>query len=392
MRPDPSRAAEAVPFWRQFWTSADPIMIDAGAGGELLVARVRVVMTAVLLVIPAINLARGPRVEENFVGIGISLLALALALVLYHLVKREVYRPWLGFATSAMDVSLVSGALAVFLLLGTPHTAVNSKVIYEVYFLAIFATSLRYDARVCITTGALAVLQYAAIVAWADWHWDLNGPGFAPYTYGMFSWSAQGSRLLILAIGGVLSTLIVLRTQRLRQLSTSDRLTGLFNRGYFDARFAAELSRARRSGHPLTIAMLDVDHFKRFNDEYGHTAGDAALRAIAHMLRHALRRSDIVARYGGEEFVLVFPETLPEHVVEKLDALRETVTRAKIRLPGRQSISGLTVSAGVASFPHDATAVDALIESADQRLFVAKAEGRNRIVGPQAVAVATESR
>jgi diguanylate cyclase (GGDEF)-like protein len=208
----------------------------------------------------------------------------------------------------------------------------------------------------------------------------------------MFSWSAQGSRLLILAIGGVLSTLIVLRTQRLRQLSTSDRLTGLFNRGYFDARFAAELSRARRSGHPLTIAMLDVDHFKRFNDEYGHTAGDAALRAIAHMLRHALRRSDIVARYGGEEFVLVFPETLPEHVVEKLDALRETVTRAKIRLPGRQSISGLTVSAGVASFPHDATAVDALIESADQRLFVAKAEGRNRIVGPQAVAVATESR
>lgn len=365
-------------------------MVDAGAGGELLVARARVAMTAALLLIPAVNLLTAPDDPENFVGFGIASLAVLLALGLHQLVRREVYRPWLGFLTSAMDVSLVSAGLATFVVLGEPHTAVNSKVLFEVYFLAIFATSLRYDARVCVATGALAVLEYAGVAFAAAAGRNLNDPFYAPFPYGMFSWSAQLSRMLILALAGVLSTLIVLRTQKLRQLSTSDRLTRLFNRGYFDARLAAELSRVGRSGQPLTLAMLDVDHFKRFNDEYGHTAGDAALRSIAHMLRHTLRRSDIVARYGGEEFVLVFPETTPDAVVEKLDALRATITEAKIRLPGRQSVTGLTVSAGVASFPHDAAGTEELIEVADKRLFQAKAEGRNRVVGPTPVALTGE--
>ena len=376
------RPPEPRSLWRRIWATADPIMVDAGAGGELLVARARLVLTSVLLVIPAVSMVQDPRIAENWVGIGVSLVSVALAAALFHLVKRDVYRPWLGFLSSALDVSLVSAALAAFFFLDAPHTAVNSKVLFEVYFLAIFATSLRYDARVCVTTGILAVAQYAAIATYADWRWALNDPSFAPFPYGMFSWNAQGARLLILAAAGALSTTIVLRTMRLRQFSTSDRLTGLFNRGYFDARLASELSRARRTGHPLALVMLDVDHFKRFNDEHGHAAGDAALRALALLVRGAVRRSDIVARYGGEELVLVFPETEPEAAVEKIEALRLSVAGTTIRLPRGRSASGLTISAGVASFPRDTVSADELLEFADRRLFAAKGAGRNRVVGP----------
>ncbi|HEU4700095.1 MAG TPA: GGDEF domain-containing protein [Gemmatimonadales bacterium] len=367
-------------LWQRLWRPADPVMVDAGAGGELLVARVRLLLTGILLVIPATNVLLDPRIEENYVGLGVTLLALALALVLFHLVKRDVFRPWLPFLTSAMDVTLVSLALASFLVLGAPHTAVNSKVLFEVYFLAIFGTSLRYDARVCVLTGALAILEYGAIVAWAATHWRLNDPVFAPFPYGMFSWNAQGGRLVILAAAGVLSTTIVLRTQRLRHLSTSDRLTGLFNRGYFEARLAAELSRARRSGQPLSLVVVDVDHFKRFNDQHGHPAGDVALRTIGTLLRHAVRRSDIVARWGGEEFVLVFPETEAEATYEKLEQIRRAVAQAPIRLPRQQGTGTLTISAGIAAWPRDAAGIEELLAAADARLFAAKAAGRDRVV------------
>ena len=385
MHPDPPRT-DSVSWWRRLWTTADPIMVDAGMGGELLVARVRVALTGGMMLIPAMNLIRSPGELENRAGMALASVALLLATAIMVSVRRNMYHRWLGFVTSAMDVTLVSAGLASFLLLNLPHTAVNSKVIFPVYFLAIFATSLRYDARVCITTGLLAVMEYAGIVLWAGWGWHLNDPVYAPYPYGMFSWSAQGARLLILFAAGGLSTLIVVRTQRLRQLSTSDRLTGLFNRGYFEARLAAELSRARRSGSSLSLAMLDVDHFKRFNDQYGHTAGDAALRTIANLIRHPLRRSDIVARYGGEEFVLVFPDTAPDAVLEKLEAIRETIAGTPIKLPRRQPVPGLSISAGIASFPHDSSEAEALIEFADARLFRAKEEGRNRIVGSTASA------
>ncbi|HET8650375.1 MAG TPA: GGDEF domain-containing protein [Gemmatimonadales bacterium] len=386
MTPELPRATDLLPWWRRLWTTADPVMIDAGAGGELIVARVRLCLIGGLFVIPLVNYIQNRSATENQVGLGIGLMAVAVAGVILLSIKRNMYRPWLGFITSAIDVSLVSAGLAAFLVLDLPHTAVNSKVLFPVYFLAMFATSIRYDARVCITTGVLMLLEYAAIVWVAATHWSLNDPAYAPFTYGMFSWSAQIGRLVILLAAAVLATVVVVRTQRLRQLSTSDRLTGLFNRGYFEARLGAELSRARRGGSPLSLVMLDVDHFKRFNDRFGHLAGDMALRTIANLMRHALRRSDIIARFGGEEFVLVFPETEPDAVLEKLESIREAVASATIRLHRNQPIGGITVSAGIASFPHDSADAESLIDAADARLFRAKEGGRNRIVGPTAAA------
>jgi hypothetical protein len=133
--------------------------------------------------------------------------------------------------SSSFDVTLITAALGLFLLTNQPHTAVNSKVVFEGYFLAIGSTSLRYDKRICITAGLLAFAEYFAIVFFAARRWDLNSPVYAPYPYGLFSWSAQISRLIMMLTAAALGVALVSRSQRLLQLATSDPLTGLFNRG-----------------------------------------------------------------------------------------------------------------------------------------------------------------
>ncbi len=366
---------------RRIWQPTDAFLLSAGAKGELLIARIRLLLTALLLLIPLNAYISYPDARENYVGIAVSLGSVAFALAVYLAVRREHHRPWLGFATTIFDVTSVSAALAAFMLLDQPLTAVNSKVVFEAYFLAIGATALRYDVRTCFLAGALALAQYMGIVAYADAHWDLNSPALAPYTYGTFEWGAQISRLMLLFIAALLSATIVVRAHQLRRLSAIDRLTGLFNRGYFDERVEAELSRARRGQQPLSLVMIDVDHFKRFNDRYGHAAGDTALRTIAALVRNMVRRHDIVSRYGGEEFVVVLPETSADAAVEKLESIRAAVEAAAIRLPRQQGSGSLTISAGVSTFPADGVTTDDLLDEADARLFRAKKSGRNRVIG-----------
>src|SRR5690606_33364559 len=170
----------------------------------------------------------------------------------------------------------------------------------------------------------------------------------------------------------VLSTSVVWRIARLRHLLMMDRLTGLPNRGYLDARFGAEVARARRHGRPLALAMVDVDHFKRFNDNFGHAAGDAGLKVVAATIRRSLRASDIVARYGGEEFVVVLPETGLEAAMEKLEAIRLAIANTIIPIPRQTTAVTLTVSAGVAVLGRDGEDGHALLDRADERLFRAK--------------------
>ncbi|MEP7326279.1 MAG: GGDEF domain-containing protein [Gemmatimonadota bacterium] len=358
----------------------DPLMLDAGAEGEILVARIRLFVTALLVLIPLFAVSGNTSVE-TLIGLGTTLAALLFAVAVYLLVRQGFYRPWLGMLTSILDVSLVSGALVMFLVVDLPHTAVNSRVVFEVYFLAIAATSLRYDVRICLVAGLLSLAEYASIVLYAESHWALNSAIFAPFPYGMFDWGSQVSRLVIMFAASILSTAVVLRAQRLRRLSTSDRLTGLMNRGYFDDRMTSEVSRARRYNYAMSVAMIDVDHFKRFNDTMGHAAGDVALQILADTIRGSLRQSDVIARYGGEEFVVILPITPLGAAVDKIEAMRLEVANLVIDIPKRGVQARLTISAGVAGLPEDGQKEDDLLDVADRRLFQAKQEGRNKVVG-----------
>ena len=367
------------------WSRPDPVLANAGLAGELLVAKVRLVLAAIFLLIPLTNSLFFPvEPKEGLVGISLSTGTFLLSLAVYVMVSREFNPSWLTFATSSFDVTLVSTALAVFLLLQEPHTAVNSKVVFEGYFLAIASTCLRYDKRVCITAGVLAFSEYLAIVYIAATRWDLNSPAFAPYSYGLFSWSTQISRLIMMTTASALSLAVVARSQKLLRMATSDPLTGLFNRGYVDDRLAIELSRAWRHGRELTLAVIDVDRFKSLNDTHGHTAGDRVLQAIGGILRESFRQSDTIGRYGGEEFVVILPETDIAAAERKLESLRELIAATPIAINSRGQTVKVTISAGLARLPEDGMDAVKLFARADERLFQAKRDGRNRVVAASA--------
>lgn len=161
--------------------------------------------------------------------------------------------------------------------------------------------------------------------------------------------------------------------------ATTDTLTGLPNRRMFDRRLDTELQRANRYGKSFSLLMLDVDHFKRINDIYGHPAGDAVLKAIPETLVSELREVDLIARYGGEEFIAILPETDgPEarHVAERI---RRAMAERVFALPGGDTLQ-LTVSIGVVSFPSCARDAQTLLTRGDQALYVAKHEGRNLVI------------
>lgn len=160
----------------------------------------------------------------------------------------------------------------------------------------------------------------------------------------------------------------------LRELAIRDSLTGLYNRRRVHERLVDELTRAKRTGRPFTVALADLDRFKRINDEHGHQVGDQVLRVFAEEVRGRLRGSDIVGRYGGEEFLIVLPETAREAAIHLLDEIRMRTSREREGLPA------FTVSIGVAEYPEDGSTCEALIGVADKRLYAAKRLGRNRVV------------
>lgn len=368
------------------WSRPDPVLAEAGVAGELFVAKIRIGLSAVLLLIPLINaLFFPPDSHENLVGLGLTIGIFLLSAFAYWLIAREYNPSWLSFATSSFDVTLVSTALVLFLFIDQPHTAVNSKVIFEGYFLAISSTSLRYDKRVCISAGLLALAEYVGIVSFTATHWDLNSAAFSPFPYGMFSWSAQISRFILLITASALSLSLVVRSQKLLKLATIDMLTGLFNRGHVDDLLARELGRARRYGKPLTVAVIDVDNFKSLNDAHGHVLGDSVLRNIGSILNNSFRESDTAGRYGGEEFIVILPETAIEAAQKKLEFLRKLVAVTPVALPTRGQTAHVTISAGLASYPHDGDTPGDLFACADERMFQAKREGRNKVVPGPAV-------
>ncbi len=165
----------------------------------------------------------------------------------------------------------------------------------------------------------------------------------------------------------------------LKSQSIRDPLTGLFNRRFLEESLERECRRSIRSNRPLSVMMLDIDHFKRFNDTFGHDAGDAVLREVGAVLRSFFRGEDVACRYGGEEFALVLTDTTAEGSLGRAMQLREQVHQLSLSFR-RQSLGPVTISVGVAMLPHHATTAEALLRVADKALYRAKHEGRDRVV------------
>lgn len=380
----PPPAPRRVRLFRWLTAPPDEALADAARDGELIVARVRTWLTLLLTLIPLISLVLEPSALQHYVGLAVAMTAVLVAVVLERVLQRGGYRPNISFVSAIIDVSLVTFGLLTFWFIGHPIVTTNSRVIFEAYFIAIGASALRYDTRVTVAAGLVAIGEYA-LLSFLTWLVH-RGPALlvGAEEYGVFSPSTQVSRVIMLIAMTATSLAIVGRSQRLRRQSTSDRLTGLFNRLYAEDFLANEVLRSARTGSKLVVALLDVDRFKEFNDTHGHAAGDVALKTLAASLRAALRRSDVVARYGGEEVLIVLPATDLASGMEKLDEVRVKIGLTDVVLP-RGGTARITVSIGVAAFDErGALGVDELLDLADRRLYDAKAAGRNRVVGPAA--------
>jgi diguanylate cyclase (GGDEF)-like protein/PAS domain S-box-containing protein len=167
--------------------------------------------------------------------------------------------------------------------------------------------------------------------------------------------------------------------ETLRMQSIRDPLTGLFNRRYMEETLDRELHRAARHKNPLGVLMIDIDHFKRFNDTFGHDIGDALLQELGAFVRANVRSEDVPCRYGGEEFIVILPEASLEDTYKRALQLRQGLTGLKLQRRG-QSIGPVTVSQGVAGFPEHGASASQILQAADAALYRAKRGGRDRAV------------
>lgn len=357
-----------------FWQAPAASLLQAGGDGEIVIARIRSVLTIVGMGVSLIAAYRNPMSADVQIYQQFFTLAVAVSLVLHMIVKRAPYGWWLGFTTSIVDVTLISGGLTALLVAGTPASALSNTLLFPAYFYALAATTVRLDYRACLAAGLVASLQYFLIVAYSAVMYGLAAPFVEPET--------QAVRIGLLLGMAVIGVIVNRRMQIPHVLSANDSLTGLLNRHAFEDRWSSEVARARRYGRPISIAVLDIDYFKQFNDRHGHAGGDAALELVAATLRSRVRATDFVGRMGGEEFVVALPETGSSAAVALVEGLRKAVAETMVVIPGHRAPASVTVSAGVASWPEHGEEISRLMDRADDRMYEAKLDGRNRVKGP----------
>lgn len=185
--------------------------------------------------------------------------------------------------------------------------------------------------------------------------------------------------ILLLLACLALSAVFLRELTRTAELAITDGLTGLFNHRHMQQRLAEEVARAERFGHPVSVLMIDIDRFKRFNGSHGHQAGDRVLAAIGRLIRETIRATDIPARYGGEELAVILPQTSLVNACGLAERLRAAVGGLKFQPRRATHPVRVTISVGVGTYPDHAASAAELIDGADQALFQAKRDGRNLV-------------
>ncbi len=364
-------------FWQRLLTRPDALMLELGAGGELLVARIRALLSMLLLLLPLINLLGGGKYSETMIGLVGAVLAIVMSQIWLALARQHGRYRWLPFATTTYDVTLTTLVLAG-LALDSPATGLNSMVVWVFYLISIAMTALRNDGRLTLYAGALAVLQYG-LFALAVFALVASPDRLASIDYGTATASNQFQRLVLIGLMTALTATVVYRMQRLVDMSGTDGLTGLPNRTWLLHRFPGLIDAARGSGGSLSVGLIDLDYFKRINDELGHLAGDRALRHVVDVLQQQTEDKDWLARLGGEEFVLLLPLPIGR-AWERMDSMRRSVASKPFSPESGADLRRLTFSAGIAVWPQDGADLSALLRRADLRLRQAKLEGRNRVL------------
>jgi len=324
------------------------------------------------LVLRAVGLTRF-RLRDWLLGLALTLAVQALVWLIPHLGLDARLR----FDPHYVKVPI----LAVCLLLNvyvciSPDSRVHVLVAW--FAAALFMAGLVSFVEVAALSAVMALGYLAAVAAQAG-RWPglelrteigLAGVFWIANLYGGLVFDRlKRDRLERLAL-----------RRKLAELALTDALTGLPNRRHFEQALRAELARIVRYGGRCAVAMIDVDHFKSYNDRLGHAAGDAALQHLGRVIQGHLRAGDVGARYGGEEFALLMLSTGRAEAAQVIERLRQVVESHPFPGAEQQPHGGLTFSAGVAECPEDSESYDGLLERADAALYRAKAEGRNRVV------------
>jgi two-component system, cell cycle response regulator len=355
----------------------DEVMLEVGAGGELLVARLRVAVSAMLLLLPLANILTGGTLNESLIGLAGAVFVNIFAQLWLALARRKRRYAWLPFASGAYDVSTTTLVLVMLAMNHLP-SGLNSLIVWCGYILAIVVTALRNDGRVTVFVGLLALVQYA-LLTWGVFAFADSPEQLVSSDYGTVSLSNQLQRLVLIVAFTLITAGLVFRMQRLVEMSGRDGLTGLPNRTWLVHRFPALLEAARSEGASLCVALIDLDYFKRINDEIGHQAGDRALLHVVALIEDTTENGEWLVRLGGEEFVLVMRKPLGT-AWERVDAVRRALIAQRFVPEAGADPVLLTFSAGMASFPQEADDLSSLLRRADLRLGMAKRNGGNRVL------------
>lgn len=358
----------------------DEVMLDLGAGGELLVARIRALLSALSLLLAPVALIGNQgagKLTELMIGLGATVFINICAQIWLALARNRRRHSWLPYATTTYDVTTTTLVLAL-LHLSDPVAPFNSIIVWVFYLISISMTALRNDGRLTLYAGGMAMLQYSLLVgmllAMAE-----SPEQLVSVDYGTVSVGAQIERVVLMLLMTVLTATVVYRMQRLIESSGSDGLTGLPNRSWLVQRMPRILEAAREDNQSLTVALLDLDRFKRINDQYGHLTGDRAIRHVVGSMREILRERERLVRIGGQEFVLVMYCPIG-NAWERLDRLRQLMAERPFVPERGGDPLHITFSGGLSAYPSDGNNVSSLLRTADRRLQVAKHEGSNRVV------------
>ncbi len=292
---------------------------------------------------------------------------------------RPMHRVLFSTAIIMLSVYAAAGAIAITKFLqhenGWSGSAASATIVLVGSLVFLVVNSILVAVGASLLGGTRHVM-----ISWADYALEV-----ATLYLGALAALAlsQSPFLVVLVMPPLLVLHRAVLVKQLEQLAIIDHKTGLLNVAAWHERARRELSRAERDGASFGVLMVDLDHFKRVNDTYGHLAGDEVLKAIARMLEGELREYDSAGRFGGEEFAVLIPDSSARDVVNIAERLRKRVTELEIIAPtdaGSRTIVGLSASIGVAVYPSSGSTLEQLLLTADSAVYTAKSNGRNQVV------------